>query len=76
MDSLDKKKQYEFNPESSLKIGQILTGGDFAGCVFENSLFEKHHILIPPLEKGRLTYIAEPGYYTLNDKILELEYHD
>ena len=33
--------------------------------VQENTLIN-HKIMLPPKEKGRITYIAEPGSYTVD----------
>jgi vacuolar-type H+-ATPase catalytic subunit A/Vma1 len=52
----------------------MLTAGDIYGTVFENNLFSEHKIMVPPRAKGRVTRIAERGNYTIDDKILTLEY--
>jgi vacuolar-type H+-ATPase catalytic subunit A/Vma1 len=52
----------------------MLTSGDIYGIVFENNLFNEHKIMVPPKAKGRVTRIAEKGNYTIDDKILTLEY--
>jgi V-type H+-transporting ATPase subunit A len=44
------------------------------GTVFENSLFNEHKILLPPRAKGKITKIADKGEYTVEEKILELEF--
>ena len=35
------------------------------GTVRENSLIE-HRVMLPPRAAGTITYIAEPGDYTIN----------
>lgn len=52
----------------------MLTSGDIYGIVFENNLFNEHKIMVPPKSKGRVTYIAPRGNYTIEDVILTLEY--
>jgi V-type H+-transporting ATPase subunit A len=72
--SLDRKKNWDFKPEDRIKIGQILAGGDILGNVFENNLFDDHKILLPPKARGKVTWVAPAGSYTLEDKIVELEF--
>ena len=50
----------------------MLTGGDIYGSCFENNLFDEHRIMIPPNAKGKISFIAEEGNYTITDKIIEL----
>jgi len=71
---LDTKKTWEFTPASHVKVGSMLSGGDIYGMVYENGLFPEHKIMVPPKAKGRVKYIAERGDYTINDKVLTLEY--
>lgn len=52
----------------------MLTAGDIYGIVFENNLFSEHKVMVPPKVKGRVTYIAPAGSYTIDDNILTLEY--
>jgi vacuolar-type H+-ATPase catalytic subunit A/Vma1 len=72
--ALDRKKKWDFTP-GSLKVGDHITGGDVFGMVFENSLLSEHRILLPPRAKGTITRIAEKGSYTVDEKILELEFN-
>lgn len=37
--ALDIKKQWEFEPNTTLKVGDLVNGGDIYGSVFENELF-------------------------------------
>lgn len=70
--SLDAKKEWEFKP-AKVKMGDILSEGDIIGCVYENSLFNEHSILVPPRCRGRITYLAEPGHYNIHHPIFNLE---
>ncbi|ORY19185.1 vacuolar ATP synthase-like protein catalytic subunit A [Clohesyomyces aquaticus] len=72
--SLDRKKKWDFTP-GKLKVGDHITGGDVFGIVFENSLFNEHKILLPPRARGTITRIADKGSYTVDEKILELEFN-
>ncbi|KAI5149308.1 V-type H+-transporting ATPase subunit A [Enteropsectra breve] len=69
VDSLNRDKEYHFVP---LALSQsIVCPGDILGTVTENSLVTLK-ILVPPNKKGKLTFIAEEGNYTLNDEIATL----
>ena len=57
MPSLDHDKLYEFSPMSSLKIGDLIGGGDIIGTAFENDLFGDHRIMVDPRLKGKLVEI-------------------
>ncbi|KAK7735634.1 H(+)-transporting V1 sector ATPase subunit A [Cytospora paraplurivora] len=70
--ALDRTKQWEFTP--TLKVGDHISGGDVWGTVFENSFISVHKILLPPRARGTITRIAEKGNYTVDEKILEVEF--
>lgn len=46
------------------KVGDHITQGDIFGRVVENSLVT-HMIMLPPEEKGTITFIAPAANYTL-----------
>ncbi|KFZ00588.1 hypothetical protein V501_10610 [Pseudogymnoascus sp. VKM F-4519 (FW-2642)] len=71
--ALDRKKLWEFKP--LMKVGDHITGGDIFGTVYENSLLDDHKILLPPRARGTITRIAEAGKYTVDAKILEIEFN-
>ncbi|CAC5421738.1 ATPeV1A [Mytilus coruscus] len=71
--ALDKSKKWEFEPQGNIRVGSHITGGDIYGVVYENILV-KHKIMLPPRAKGKVTWIAEPGCYDVNDVILETEF--
>jgi len=71
--ALDREIKWDFTP-GKLKVGDHITGGDVFGSVFENSLLSDHKILLPPRARGTITKIAEKGSYTVDEKILELEF--
>lgn len=72
--ALDLKKLWAFKANSRLKIGHMVVGGDIIGSCFENNLFDEHRIMVPPRAKGKITFLAPDGEYTITDKVLELEY--
>lgn len=49
-------------------MGSHVTGGDIYGTVFENSLI-KHKLLLPPRNRGTVTYVAPPGNYDISVSI-------
>eukprot|EP00276_Gloeochaete_wittrockiana_P007493 CAMPEP_0184643352 /NCGR_PEP_ID=MMETSP0308-20130426/187_1 /TAXON_ID=38269 /ORGANISM="Gloeochaete witrockiana, Strain SAG 46.84" /LENGTH=581 /DNA_ID=CAMNT_0027071231 /DNA_START=201 /DNA_END=1946 /DNA_ORIENTATION=+ len=70
--SLDKKKGWQFTP-LSYRVGDLISGGDIYGTVFESALVTTK-IMLPPNKMGRITFIAPPGEYTLEDTVLEVEF--
>ncbi|XP_075261557.1 V-type proton ATPase catalytic subunit A-like [Convolutriloba macropyga] len=70
--SLDRKALWEFTP-SNFSVGSHISGGDVFGTVPESSLVQSK-IMLPPNARGTVTYIAPPGQYSLEDKVLEVEF--
>lgn len=66
---------WDWNPEH-LQEGDLLTGGDIFGFVFENDLFSKHKIMVPPKSQGRVKEIMPEGQYTVTDPVIVLEWED
>lgn len=75
VDALDRNIQYEFEP-LNFKVGDHITGGDIYGKVYENSFLSEHKILLPPKAKGTIVYLAESGLYSVDEKVIELEFDD
>ncbi|MCJ1258671.1 H(+)-transporting V1 sector ATPase subunit A [Lignoscripta atroalba] len=71
--SLGREVKWDFTP-GHLKVGDHITGGDIFGSVYENSLLNDHKILLPPRARGTITHIAEKGSYTVEEKVLEVEF--
>ncbi len=71
--ALDRTKKWEFTPTA--KVGDHISGGDVWGTVFENSFIKVHKILLPPRARGTITKIAPKGEYTVDEKILEVEFN-
>jgi len=70
--ALNKDKRWDFVPKN-IRIGQHITGGDIYGEVLENVLIN-HKLMLPPKDMGTVTWVAEPGQYTIKDKVLEIEF--
>eukprot|EP00923_Selenidium_pygospionis_P014037 GHVN01024184.1.p1 GENE.GHVN01024184.1~~GHVN01024184.1.p1 ORF type:complete len:609 (+),score=84.95 GHVN01024184.1:137-1963(+) len=73
--ALDHSKQWEWKPEPKIKVGDIITGGDVIGTVFENNLFKQHRILLPPKAQGKVKNITTAGDYTVTEARIELEFN-
>uniref|UniRef100_A0A8B9SJM9 V-type proton ATPase catalytic subunit A n=1 Tax=Anas platyrhynchos TaxID=8839 RepID=A0A8B9SJM9_ANAPL len=71
--ALSRDVKWDFTPSRNLRVGSHITGGDIYGIVNENSLI-KHKIMLPPRNRGTVTYIAPPGNYDTSDVVLELEF--
>lgn len=67
--SLDKDKQWLFEPRN-FKVGDHITGGDIFGKVEENRLIT-HGIMLPPNERGTISFIAPEDNYTLKVPSIE-----
>lgn len=70
--ALDRTTKWDFTPTA--KVGDHLSGGDVWGIVYENSFINVHKILLPPRARGTVTKISSKGSYTVDEKILELEF--
>ena len=71
--ALSRSIKWQFTP-GKYQVGDHITGGDIFGTIFENSLLDDHKILLPPRARGTVTWIAPAGEYTVDEKILELEF--
>jgi len=71
--SLDQDKEWHFSPDSNLKPGAIVVGGDFLGTCFENDLFNEHKIMAPPKIQGRIVEVMPEGQYNLQQPIAIVE---
>eukprot|EP01036_Dinobryon_divergens_P025186 gene25186-33709_t len=57
---LDTAKQWQFTP-ANFREGQIISGGDIFGTVFENEIISKHKIMCPPNVSGEVVKIYGGG---------------
>jgi len=71
--ALTRSKQWDFQPDNTVKIGSHITGGDIFGTVFENTLITQS-IMLPPKARGTVTYVAPQGNYTVEDTVLEVDF--
>mgnify|MGYP003365296149 CR=1 FL=1 len=71
--ALSRDVKWTFTP-GKYTVGDHISGGDIFGSIFENSLLDNHKILLPPRARGTITWIAQAGDYTVDEKILEVEF--
>ncbi|KAA8492146.1 V-type proton ATPase catalytic subunit A [Porphyridium purpureum] len=71
--ALDRSIRWEFVPSPDLKVGDLISGGDTFGTCEETHLIS-HKIMLPPNQRGRITYLAPPGDYTLDEIVIEVEF--
>ena len=72
--ALDNSKLWEYAPSTTLRTGDRLGGGDVYGAVHENSLMDSHKIMLPPGARGTVTWAAPAGDYTIDERLIELEF--
>ena len=74
--SLDQHKLWEYTPNSTLKVGDLVTGGDVLGYVFENDLFAEHRIMVPPKMYGRIKEIMPKAAYSVSQPVVVVEFEN
>eukprot|EP01105_Mastigella_eilhardi_P018011 TRINITY_DN4157_c0_g1_i4.p1 TRINITY_DN4157_c0_g1~~TRINITY_DN4157_c0_g1_i4.p1 ORF type:complete len:519 (+),score=64.96 TRINITY_DN4157_c0_g1_i4:354-1910(+) len=68
---LDRLKKWTFRP--TVQVGEHITGGDIFGRVQETPLVE-HRLMLPHSLMGTVTWIAAPGEYTVEQRLIEVEF--
>jgi V-type H+-transporting ATPase subunit A len=71
--SLDRERQWYFEPDPALSVGRLVTGGDWIGSVQETPLI-LHRIMVPPGTMGTVEWIAPSGWYTITDTVLKVSH--
>jgi V/A-type H+/Na+-transporting ATPase subunit A len=69
-DSISREKKWKY--ESRVKVGDEVTGGQILGVAMETETFE-HRVMLHPDDKGTITWVAEPGEYTVTEPIARLK---
>ena len=72
-DALERDRSWEFEPLGGIKVGSHIAGGEIYATVRENILIT-HKCMLPPTAMGKITWVAEPGNYTVSDVVLETEF--
>ncbi len=73
--SLNRETSWRFEADSSLSMGDRLTGGAVIGTVQETEII-KHHILVPPDISGEIVEHGASGEYTVDDVIARVKSDD
>jgi len=73
---LDQNKKWDFVPNKNLRKGDLISGGDQLGSVYENTLFPDHIIMADPKAKGRVVEVMPKGQYTVSDTVCVIESMD
>lgn len=68
--SLDTEKKWSVTV--TVKVGDILNGGDIYATVPETKIIE-HRIMVPPNMSGEVVSVVKSGEYTLNDTIITIK---
>ena len=71
--ALKRERKWEFFPEE--KTGVVVKSGDVLGTVNETPGIV-HYIFVPPGMNGTLSWITEPGKYSVEDHIATIVTHD
>lgn len=74
--SLNTEKQWQFTPKN-FKEGELISGGDVFGTVFENEIISEHKIMCPPNIYGEVVKVygnANDGndLYHIDEPVLEV----
>jgi len=73
INALDREKKWKFTPVN-VKVNDLVSGGTIYGSVYENTLITDHRIMVHPKARGKVTWIAPAGEYTIVDTILKTEF--
>jgi V-type H+-transporting ATPase subunit A len=76
--ALDRAKPWLFKPAPGLRVGDVVSGGDVIGEVYENEVMTNHKILVPPNIKGTVVKTFEKANdgkdeIFLEDTVLEID---
>ena len=71
--NLDQEKEWYFDVNKKLKVGDLITGGDTLGMVNENELFQEHRIMAAPRTGGRITSIQDSGNFNVTQPVVTYE---
>jgi V-type H+-transporting ATPase subunit A len=71
--NLDRDVNWTFAPEASVKVGDLVSGGDIIGNVIENGLFRRHAIMVPPDVQGKVKSQEKAGSYKVDQVVMEVE---
>lgn len=62
---LSRDKKWKFTPSTNYKVGDLVSGGDIYGSVYENTLIQDHRIMVhPKVTNRRLVPMHPPHRHT------------
>jgi V/A-type H+/Na+-transporting ATPase subunit A len=67
---IDREKRWKYT--SSVKVDDEVKGGAILGIAMETETFE-HRVMLHPDLSGTVTWVAEPGEYTVNETIARVK---
>lgn len=71
--NLDRDVDWNYTADPSIKVGDMLTGGDIIGNVKENGLFTRHAIMVSPDMQGKVKSKHGGGSLKVDTVVMELE---
>jgi len=70
--NLDREKKWAYKP-LNVKVGDLVTGGDIVGVIYENGLFRAHYVMVPPNVSGRVKTVKAAGDYIIETAVVEVD---
>jgi len=70
--NLDRDATWDFTP-GNIKVGDLVSGGDIVGHIFENGLFRKHMVMVHPKFSGRVKKVLPAGKYKIETAVVVIE---
>lgn len=70
---LDREIKWEYTPNPDCKVGDHIAAGDVFGTVPESALVI-HKLMLPPGQRGTITYLKPRGNYTIEEDVIEIEF--
>ena len=67
---IGREKRWRYEPR--VKVGDEVKGGMILGIAMETEAFE-HRVMVHPDDRGTITWVAEPGEYTVTEPIARLK---
>lgn len=71
--NLDRDALWDFTP-LNVKVGDMVSGGDIVGKIWENGLFKANMVMVPPLiQGGKVKSAKGAGKYKITDTVVEID---
>jgi V/A-type H+-transporting ATPase subunit A len=67
---IGREKRWRYEPR--VRVGDEVKGGMILGIAMETEAFE-HRVMVHPDDRGTITWVAEPGEYTVTEPIARLK---